>query len=265
MDAITLGPAFIPLERLLFVIAMGVTLGLGYLLERRYDLLGAPGLWVAMLTGFAVGRIVHVVVYWPLFERNPIEVLYVWQGGFHLPAGLVAALAMGVVWSQWRKQPPSMSLAPMLAGALVWVGGSLLVLSDSSEGELPELWLSDLDGSEVQLTELTGQPMVVNLWATWCPPCVREMPTFQRAEADWPDVTFVYANQGENAPIVNAFIERENLELNRVVLDPPSLLAQHFEARGYPTTLFFDAHGQLVAAHPGEVSAVRLQQYLEAF
>lgn len=266
MDAITLGPLFIPMERLLFVVSMVLVFLVSYGLERRYQIMGAAGLWVVLLSGFAVGRIVHVLQYWSVYQATPLEILYVWQGGFHVPAGVTMAAIMAIIWSLLKRQPGSLTLVPVLAGAIIWWGGSaLLAISEERpDAGLPDLWVSDMSGQGVNVQTVSGEPTVINLWATWCPPCRREMPTFERAQDDWPDIQFVYANQGENATQVQDFVEDQGLSLDTLWLDGPSLLSRQFEARGLPMTLFFDADGRLVQRHVGEVSGARLSQYLQA-
>src|SRR5690606_40886240 len=61
------------------------------------------------------------------------------------------------------------------------------------------LALTKLEGGEVRLPTFIGQPTVVNLWATWCPPCRREMPVLRDAQQRYPDIAFIFANQGESA------------------------------------------------------------------
>lgn len=265
MDAITLGPLFIPLDRLIVVIALVVLFVVGYWLERRHKLLGAAGLWVTLGAGLAVGRGVYVAQYWGVYQAAPLETLYLWQGGYHVWSSLVAAVAVGTGWSLWRKQPATVYLAPVLSAAAVWWGLSLaLSLGQAAEPErgLPDVLVSDLNGEGFSVADLRGRPTVINLWATWCGPCRREMPTFQRAEAEWPTVRFVYANQGEDASTVIRFLEEEALRLDTVILDRTASLMDAFDTRGMPTTVFFDAAGRQVAEHAGEVSAGRLQQYL---
>lgn len=70
-----------------------------------------------------------------------------------------------------------------------------------------------------------GRPVVLNLWATWCPPCRREMPAFEQAQAAFPNVAFVMVNQGQNAQQAQAFLERESSALTDVLLDPSSRTA----------------------------------------
>ena len=75
------------------------------------------------------------------------------------------------------------------------------------------------------LRSLAGRPLVVNLWATWCPPCRREMPAMQAAQEANPDIGFVFVNQGESSVIVRRFLATQQLRLQNVVIDPSGQLA----------------------------------------
>lgn len=127
---------------------------------------------------------------------------------------------------------------------------------------LPAIDLTDLGGATVNLQQFEGRPVVVNLWATWCPPCRREMPVLEQAAADNPDVAFVFANQAEPADMIRDFIQGEGLDLEHVLLDTDSRVARHFQARALPTTLFFGADGKLENVHMGEVSGAQIDNYL---
>ena len=120
-------------------------------------------------------------------------------------------------------------------------------------------------GGAVRLPEFTGRPMVVNLWATWCPPCRREMPVLAEAQAQRADVAFVFVNQGEGANEVRDYLRGGAMALRNVVLDPASRVSQSTGARGLPTTLFFDAGGRLVDVHMGELTRAGLAQKLRRF
>ncbi|NLC01196.1 MAG: TlpA family protein disulfide reductase, partial [Pseudomonas formosensis] len=106
----------------------------------------------------------------------------------------------------------------------------------------------------VSLLSYQGRPTVVNLWATWCPPCRREMPVFEQAQSEFPDVNIVMVNQGESAEQAQAFLTGQGLTLSNVLLDPFSRAMNATGARALPTTLFFDAEGELVNSHMGELT-----------
>ncbi|HWS73851.1 MAG TPA: TlpA disulfide reductase family protein, partial [Quisquiliibacterium sp.] len=103
-----------------------------------------------------------------------------------------------------------------------------------------------------------GRPAVVNLWATWCPPCVREMPVLAAAQASKPGIVFVFVNQGEAGERVGQFLAPRGLALENVLLDPGGDLARSVGSRAMPTTLFYDAQGRLRDTHLGALSEATL-------
>ena len=118
-------------------------------------------------------------------------------------------------------------------------------------------------GSPVLLTTLApGKPTVVNLWASWCPPCRREMPLLAKAQLQHGDVTFVFANQGEGAFQVDDYLATEKLSLSNVLLDPGKSLGQRAGSAALPITLFFDAEGRLLYSHWGGITENSLNDRL---
>lgn len=148
--------------------------------------------------------------------------------------------------------------------AAVWMTGSAVALSGVSSQKLPEMTLVGIDGRPFPLAALAGRPVVINLWASWCPPCRREMPVLARAQAESPDVVFVFANQGESAAAVSAYLAAEKLPLKNVVLDTKGELADLSGSHGLPTTLFFNGKGRLVERRAGELSPATLAQRMDA-
>src|SRR3546814_20828824 len=88
------------------------------------------------------------------------------------------------------------SLLPLALGLVVW--NTTLQLAGAAAGQAPpEISLEQLEGPPIALAANSGKPRVVNLWATWCPPCRREMPVLAEAARDAEDVEFLFVNQGE--------------------------------------------------------------------
>ncbi|MBN0545244.1 TlpA family protein disulfide reductase, partial [Pseudomonas aeruginosa] len=104
-------------------------------------------------------------------------------------------------------------------GLAFWLLGSLGLGIYERGTRLPELSLRNAAGESVQLADFRGRPLVINLWASWCPPCRREMPVLQQAQAENPDVVFLFANQGESAETVRHFLQGENLRLDNLLFD----------------------------------------------
>jgi thiol-disulfide isomerase/thioredoxin len=154
-------------------------------------------------------------------------------------------------------------LGGLAAGVLAWgLAQGLVVTLQRDAPRLAALHLSTLDGTPVTAALTAGKPVVVNLWASWCPPCRREMPVLARAQADHANVAVLMINQGEAARTVRAFLDSQGLRFGNVLLDPASSAMRAYGSRGLPTTLFFDAHGRLVESHVGEITAARLEDVI---
>ncbi len=133
-------------------------------------------------------------------------------------------------------------------------------LAEQAAIQLPDLPLAGLDGGTVSLSSYAGRPVVLNLWATWCPPCRREMPVLERAQAVFSDVYFVLVNQGESGQQAKDFLQNEGLELTHVLLDKNSEAMGILRAGGLPTTYFFDEGGRMVDVHLGEITMAELEK-----
>ncbi|MGA9659386.1 MAG: TlpA disulfide reductase family protein, partial [Asticcacaulis sp.] len=135
----------------------------------------------------------------------------------------------------------------------VWVGGHELTRSEYGQ-PAPDVVLAQLDGTPQRLGDTGGKLEVVNLWATWCPPCRREMPLLAKLSHDRPDVTFSFVNQGESAETVRAFLAGQNLKLSRVLLDRDAAIPRYYATAGVPVTLFLTPDGHLADLHMGELT-----------
>lgn len=185
-----------------------------------------------------------------------------WQGGFSLPW---AALPLAAVTVLALRRPRLIAWgAGVLAAAfLVWNTSHQLTTS-SAKPPLPDLILASLKGPPVQLSATGGRPTVINLWATWCPPCRREMPVLAAAAKANPDTRFIFANQGEDEAKIAGYLARQGLVLPNVVLDSDQAVPRHYGTLGIPVTLFVRADGSLAASHMGEISPELLQAKLGA-
>lgn len=110
--------------------------------------------------------------------------------------------------------------------------------------------LMDLDGRPVALSDFAGQPVLVNFWATWCPPCRLEMPEFQRAiEAHQQDGLVILAiNEYEDADTVRSFFSDEMGFTYTALLDSEGDVGKAYGATGLPASFFVDANGTVTAA-----------------
>ena len=109
--------------------------------------------------------------------------------------------------------------------------------------------MTDGDGKPVTLQDFAGQVVLLNFWATWCAPCVREMPSLDRLQAklggEGLAVVTVSRDRG-GANVVMPFYERLELTNLGVYLDPKGAFSRAFKVRGLPTTILIDREGRVV-------------------
>lgn len=158
---------------------------------------------------------------------------------------------------------------PLMVALLVGLGcyGLQLFLWQqltSSSSAMPSVIVQDSQQQAVNIKTLApGKPKVVNLWATWCPPCVKEMPMLEKAQVSYPDVAFIFVNQGEHQQVVQQFLQKQQLNLSLMYFDNQGLVGQQTGSHALPTTLFYDADGVLQYAHLGQLSKASLAHGIE--
>ena len=108
----------------------------------------------------------------------------------------------------------------------------------------PDFQLQSLDGQTVSLGNLRGKPVLINFWATWCPPCRGEMPYIQEIHEEWSDkeLMVLAINIGESSSKAEDFMQSYNLSFT-VLLDTKQDVAQRYNITGIPTTFFIDKDG----------------------
>lgn len=264
---VSLGPFAVQVSHLLLLASLLVAAGVGHLVGRRQQVGIGIGnslvdmLWAALLAA----RLAFIAIWFELYRSAPWSMLDIRDGGFTLWAGLLAASGVAL-WRGWSRPVLRQPLLwGLTAGLLTWgaLFGVMGALDKASKPGLPTVALTTLAGAPTDLTSMAkGKPMVVNLWASWCPPCRREMPVLAAAQQQETQVTFVFANQGESGTAAQRYLGAGQLNLANVLLDPHTALGRAIGSTALPTTLFYDANGQLVDTHLGELSAASLASKL---
>jgi peroxiredoxin len=142
--------------------------------------------------------------------------------------------------------------------------GLSLTMPVEVDYEAPELTLSDLDGAEHSLVDYRGEIVLVNLWATWCPPCKAEMPTLKAYyEAHQADGFMTVAiSDGDPADAVEAFVQQYELPF-LVLLDPTYIATeQAFKTSNLPSSFVIDREGQIRLRWVGEIDRATLEKYV---
>ena len=126
----------------------------------------------------------------------------------------------------------------------------------------PDFDLESLSGERLRLQDLSGKPVVINFWATWCIPCEAEMPLLQESYERNPGLEVLAVNFAEPSTDVQAFVDKHGLTFD-ILLDPRAIVQTLYRVRGYPTTYFVDGEGVIQGVHIGVLSQRQLNGYLE--
>jgi thiol-disulfide isomerase/thioredoxin len=123
----------------------------------------------------------------------------------------------------------------------------------------PEVVLEDFEGNAVTISSLQGQPAVVNFWASWCIPCLAELPGFEGVYQTYGDsVQFLGINLADD-PASAQYVVADTGITYPLARDPEGEAFTAFGALGMPTTVFLDAEGRVVELYTGELTAGELE------
>ncbi|QKI89458.1 TlpA disulfide reductase family protein [Thiomicrorhabdus xiamenensis] len=160
----------------------------------------------------------------------------------------------------------SKQLLTVFLASAVFIGFSTSVQAEESK----EITFIDLDGNKSKLSDYRGKWVVVNLWATWCPPCLKEIPDlvmFHEAHAE-KDAVVIGVNYEDIDPQkVKNFAESQmvNYPIVRFEGKPDGKTSPFGNLRGLPTTYMVTPEGQIVAARTGMVDGAMLEDFIKNF
>ncbi len=165
-------------------------------------------------------------------------------------AGLLIIVAgIGLVWAS--QQPSSTTSIPQPT-------------VQPSGQAAPNFTLTTLDGETVNLSDFRGKVVLVNFWASWCPPCVAELPTIHQFYQSHQTDGFVVlaVNAQEDRGTVSGFINQHGYTFP-VLLDPDSVAADEYGIRALPTSFIVDKNGEIRYVHRGEIDTATLKKVVE--
>ena len=126
----------------------------------------------------------------------------------------------------------------------------------------PAFTLKNTEGAEIALADHRGQVVLINFWATWCPPCRQEMPGIQAMfEAHQGDLAILAIDNDEPLPLVLEFQKEFGLTFD-ILMDPAARVQTQYMIRSYPTSLFVDKNGIIRFIHIGLMTESQLGDYL---
>jgi len=263
MLTVNLGPFPLSFAAILVIVALFVAAWAGRMAGRSQQISIGNILVDMLIAAILAARIAFVAVWFETYSRSPWSMLDIRDGGFILWVGLLAALLVAA-WRGWRRVSLRIPLSiGLVSGAIAW-GAMFGAISQLNNTMLPKVSLNTLAGEPVDLVKLAaGKPMVVNLWASWCPPCRREMPVLAAAQKQEKEFLFVFANQGEDGTTAQNYLTGAGLDMVNVLLDPSTDFGHEAGSTALPTTLFYDAKGRLVNSSLGELSEATLTSKLD--
>lgn len=130
----------------------------------------------------------------------------------------------------------------------------------------PDFKALDNDGKTVKLSDYKGKPIVLNFWATWCHFCKEEMPDFNKAYKNYPEVQFFMLNAtdgvSETLEKAKSYVKKESFEFD-VFFDTKLEGVNAYSVNGFPATFFINSKGELVARASGMISYESLENGIE--
>jgi len=170
-----------------------------------------------------------------------------------------------------RKQAQTRSLILVIGGILILATVIIFLTrqpADATAGlypprigqPMPDLALNDLSGKLVRLSDFTGQPVLINAWATWCPPCRAEMPLLNEYYLQHKADGFVIlaVNAGETQPQVSQFISQTGFSFP-VLLDADSAALSRLGVFSFPTSILVGRDGTVKKIHVGLITPETIQ------
>lgn len=175
-----------------------------------------------------------------------------------------------------NKRKNSFLAAGILALVLIAAGWVLLTNLSENEGPsqsgrltvgsaAPDFQAVDMEGEKVALSDYRGKVVVLNFWASWCGPCVNEMPLIDRVrQANVPEAEVLYINVGESKGTVREFLALHKFNFPALI-DATGKLAGLYKVTGLPVTYVLDPDGDIARVALGEIrSEEQLQAYIDA-
>jgi peroxiredoxin len=181
-----------------------------------------------------------------------------------LAIGVVVGLALGGIAAYALSRGDDNKLDARLSGTADTAGGNPGLAQDDAAGKaLPAITLTRFDGSKVALADLKGKPVVFNLWASNCVPCVREMPAIERVHQQVKDrITIVGVDTQDPSRSDAKSLAAKTGVTYDLAIDQSGALAQALDIVVLPTTVLVDASGRVVTSKAGALDEDRLTALL---
>jgi len=157
--------------------------------------------------------------------------------------------------SRVRVRRSSAPLIIILIGAGLLITSLVLLLATGGSKQPNPNAILMLDGKSTEVADYQGQVLIVNFWASWCPPCRAEMPEIQAYYDQYQDdgLALLMINSGEPEATARSFIQQTGFTFP-VGLDPTNRISNNYGINALPVTLVYDRSGEIVYRHSGMIS-----------
>jgi len=267
-DSISFGPVAVPVILIIFLtVAAGAYFTGSFILNREKNL-------KRLFSDLLFSPILPFLLSWKLsllitdsrdVITNPRLILYSSGSLMNIVIGILVA-AIWFLYS-WRKKRPPEVVNKALAGAMITILALSLTVAgylhftnrdDIQRTQLPIVDFKSTDGKSWNISDAEGQTVILNFWASWCPPCKAEMPMLERLQQDpgLNDVVFFAVNAAvsEKKPDDGVNWMDSNGIVLPLLLDITGRGMQLYGISALPTTIIIDRDGQLVDKKTGAVS-----------
>jgi len=287
IEAFNLGPFLIPTRPLILILSLFFAFWFSSWLGGKFLLDKARVKHIAEYTGwFGLfgARLGFVALNWSAYRAAPWTALYFWQPGYLYFSGVLAGAAYAL-WQVTKNSPGrrrtflTVLASGYLVAGLIFTTAILSVEFLKQPGvpgtgdRAPNFKLQNLAAQTVQLSDLRGRAVILNFWATWCPPCRREMPLLDEFQKEYGDkgLSVIGVDINEPPELVKSYVDAVGVSYPIWVDAPPGTpgfdrtqeIFTRFGGIGLPTTLFIDRAGVIRRIYIGELSRGFLQNQAE--
>ncbi|MFQ3236790.1 MAG: thiol-disulfide isomerase/thioredoxin [Paraglaciecola sp.] len=259
-----IGPLALPVTPILLLGSLMVGLLVAGIVGKKQNISVSDPLLTIFFISLLVGRAVFV---WRFMEtyQSVWQVLDIRDRGFDLSSSILTGTFLLIAQLKRKPEQRLVLISAAVTTTLLFIISLSVFNTGRHQGVMPDLVLAQLNGQKINIKQISEDKItVVNLWATWCPPCRREMPVFADAQKRNPHVRFIMLNQGESARTIKQFLQRIKQQFVYIMLDKNGDMATIMNAHGLPMTLYYDQDSNLVDSHFGEVSAATLQSAIQS-
>lgn len=248
----------------IFLACLGLFFIIDGWLERKYGLQKSSFSTIAVLVGLFVGRAAFVLTHLEFYAEEPLTVFNILDRDLSMIAAIIGALAVASFYYQFRQAPKPLSIKRIMlivSVAAVYIGSASLYNTVRQESYLntDEVTVETIESGETSTLFNSTRPRVINYWATWCPPCIREMPRLIKAANRYGDtVDFIFVNQLQEPHQIREFEKRHNLRIPNLIINDGSNAELNQFGKGLPTTLFLNSDNKIIYKHMGEISNATL-------